>query len=485
MISCVCLLICLTVAVGCQSGEVENLGNNSGNNTPGNALLQNETIVEQESPTRPSPALTPTVSRTPEIMATNTPEVTHVSTGEVYIISDPEGALAFIGNNNLREKTPLSWALPSGTYLVTLTMAGYEDWTTSITVEVGSRTTLTATLRQQHTVTPVDELNGPLWHAQWSDNGQSLTYAVNGGFLPVYQEWWHYDVANGEKQSLPSPQTRVTNVVRELLGVCPFPLPENRPYPCSPILWESPISERIVIQSEKLGSNVYTWLANIDGSDVIPIEVLDAPQDVIWSSDGQWLLIGNYWGTDNSSLYYLVSSDGAFVANLEQLTSTSHFRVQGPKPAFSPDGQKLAFVGIETGGEPWNGKPWSAEELDQEEDYNLYVLDLNTLEYELVSSRFGVFQWALDGNGLYVLDGSANTVLGYVKYRELSEGIRYAELYYIDLTRETYPEQKLAEDIPIEIPYLGAWAYSPEVLAMAGVFNLKGCGLVFGILWLK
>ncbi|MCA9899363.1 MAG: PD40 domain-containing protein, partial [Anaerolineales bacterium] len=210
--------------------------------------------------------------------------------------------------------------------------------------------------------------------------------------------------------------------------------------------------------------------------------ILDSPQEVMWSSDGQWLLMGIYWGVDNSNLYYLVSSDGTFVANLEELTSTSHFRVQGPKPAFSPDGQKLAFVGIETDGEPWNGQPWSPEKLDHEEAYNLYVLDLNTLEYELVSSRFGVIQWASDGNGLYILDGTAITVLGYLKYLDSGAGVRYADLYYIDLTQETYPEQKLADDIPVNIPY-GVWAYSPEAQAMAGIFYLERP--VFGILFLK
>lgn len=376
MIRGVCLLLWLIVVVGCQPSEVENLENNLRNNTLDSALLEGETMGEQESPTTPTLAFAPTATLTPEVMATNTPEVTQVPTGELHIISEPEGALASIVHNDLSEETPVSWALPPRIYSVTLTLAGYEDWTTSITVEAGSQMTLTATLRQQYTVIPIAEISGPLWHVQWSDDGQSLIYAVNGGFLPLYQEWWHYDVANGEKQVLPPPQTRVTNAVRELLGVCPFPLPENRPYPCLPTLWESPTSERIVFSSGKVEGEANTWLANMDGSDMVYLEkLLGSPEDVMWSSDGQWLLIGHYWGTDNSNLYYLVSSDGAFVENLEQLTSTSHFRVQGPKPAFSPDGQKLAFVGIETSGEPWNGQPWSPEKLDQEEAYNLYVLE--------------------------------------------------------------------------------------------------------------
>lgn len=488
MISSGWLLLWLIVAIGCQPAVVDNKDSDSEGATLDSSLLEGETTDEQAPLTTPS--LVPVITATliPEVTATSAPEVTQILTGEVYILSDPVGALASVANSDLSGEAPVGWTLPPGTYSVTLTLAGYEDWTTLITVEPGVQITLTATLRQHHTIIPIEGVGG-VWELKWSIDGQFLTYSVNNEqgpphvqSLPGYQNWWRYDVSGSMKEALPPPQTRVTNTVRESLGICPFPLPETLPYPCSSNLSESPTSNRIVFTSEVLDSKVYTWLADIDGSNLIPLDILDSPQDVMWSSNGQWLLIGIYWGTDNSNLYYLVSSDGTFIANLEELTSTSHFRVQGPKPAFSPDGQKLAFVGIETGGEPWNGQPWSPEKLDQEEAYNLYVLDLNTLEYERVSSRFGVFQWSGDGNGLYILDGAANTVLGYVKYLDLGLGVRYAELYYIDLTQETYPEQKLAEDIPIDIPY-GEWAYSPEARAMAGKFYLEMP--VFGILFLK
>ena len=489
LICSICLLLWLLVASSCQSTVVEDLANNSEVATSADSLQENEITGEPELPQTPTRATMPIVTGSPAVVATSTSIVTQIPTAVVHIISDPERAFASVIDNELSGETPISWTLPPGTYSVTLSLTGYEDWVKSLKLQAGSQITLTPALRQLHTITAIEDLSGPLWNLQWAVDGQALTYSLSDEQWPhhvrslsTYQTWWRYDVSSSTKEALPPPQTRVTNPIREMLGICPFPLPETLPYPCSSNLNESPTSNRIVFRSEKLDSNVNTWMADIDGSNLIPLNILDSPQEVMWSSDGQWLLMGIYWGVDNSNLYYLVSSDGTFVANLEELTSTSHFRVQGPKPAFSPDGQKLAFVGIETDGEPWNGQPWSPEKLDHEEAYNLYVLDLNTLEYELVSSRFGVIQWASDGNGLYILDGTAITVLGYLKYLDSGAGVRYADLYYIDLTQETYPEQKLADDIPVNIPY-GVWAYSPEAQAMAGIFYLERP--VFGILSLK
>jgi hypothetical protein len=365
---------------------------------------------------------------------------------------------------------------------------------TLIVTPTESSVTSTPTERQHHTIIPIEDLSCPIGNEQltaegipssldmqWSDDGQSLIYGRSNTqgpsyvqFLPYYQSWWQYNVESRCEQALPPLQTRVTNAVRQSLGICPFNSPETATYPCLSTLQESPISNRIVYSSGTLGFiDRNTWLANLDGSDSIYLEdIRGGPEDVIWSSTGQWLLIGHYWGVDGSHLYYLVSSDGTFVENLEELTSTSHFRVQGPKPAFSPDGQKLAFVGIETDGEPWNGKPWSYEILDQEEAYNIYILDLNTLAFEIVSPRFGLIQWSQDGSGLYVLDGAANTSSHTLDY--ILGGVQYTDFYYIDLTQETYSEQKLAGDIPLYLPYISAWAYSPEANAMAGTFDLNG-----------
>jgi hypothetical protein len=367
-----------------------------------------------------------------------------------------------------------------GTASITQTPNQTSTPSTTITA---SPITPTHTERKQHTIDPIAEFSGPLYDVQWSADGKLLIYALSVTqwpyhvrFLPVYQNWWQYNVESGSNQPLPPPQTRVTDAVRQSLGVCPFSSPESASYPCLTTLHESPISNRIAYSSIASGTTENTWLANIDGSDSIYLEKIGrAPEDVMWSSNGQWLLIGHYYTVDNSNRYYLVSSDGTFVENLEELTSTSHYRVQGPKPAFSPDGQKLAFVGRETGGERL-----PVEQLDLEEAYNIYVIDLNTMEWELVSPRFGLLQWSRDGSGLYVLDGAANSVGHLIDY---ILDVQYADFYYIDLTDETYPEQKLAGDIPIYFPYNCGWAYSPEANAMAECFAVEG--YTFGILFLE
>lgn len=384
--------------------------------------------------TRPSePTVVPIETATSTAVAppTNTPPATQIPIGELHIISEPEGALASIASEGLTAQTPVDWAMSPGTYTVTLFLEGYEDWTTSVKVGFGSKTRLTATLYKQYTITPLPGGSD----VQWSEDGQSLTYSqadeqwpAHVLILDVYRTWWRYDVATGDIQALPSLQTRVTNAVRESLGVCPFPLPETAPfpYPCWTTLQESPSSNRIVFESAKInGEN--TWLANIDGLDVIYLDKIPSgPQKVKWSSDDRWLLIGVYAGVDCSEVYYLVSIDGAFVEDLGELTNTDHWLVKGPAPEFSPDGQKVAFVGIETGGERL-----TAGQLNEEEPYSLYVLDLNTLEHHVVSPRFGMFQWSRDGNGLYILDGSGSMAGHEIDYL-LDEELNYTELYYID-----------------------------------------------------
>ncbi len=482
IVTIICLMLLLGLTVGCQPSQVENRENNLPPRTPAVLLPGGGTATGQGETAIATPV--PTATSTAEATSSSTPPATKISLAEVHIVSEPVGALASITSDDLSEQTPITWAMLPGTYTVTLALDGYEDWMTLITVTAGSQITLTATLRQHYTVIPIQEGILAASELRWSENGQSLIYALadehwpaHVQWSPFYQNWWLYDVATGVTQSLLPPQTRVTNAVRESLGICPFPLPETLLYPCSSNLEESPTSERIVFESAKLDSEIHTWMASIDGSDVVPLNKLpDTPNDVIWSSDGQWLLIGQYVGIDNSNLYYLVSSDDTLAESLEAITNTSHWMVQGVTPQFSPNGQKLAFVGIET-----EGKHLTGEQLNQEEAYNLYVLDLTTLEHQLVSPRFGLFQWARDGSGLYILDGSTNTAGHYVDY--ILGGVRYADFYYINLTQETYPEQKLAGDIPLYLPYLGAWAYSPEAQAMAGRFDVNGP--IFAILLLE
>lgn len=466
------LILFLKFAIGCQPNDVGNSENNPPMAMTATSFSEGVTATRQEPIATATLLPSPTITLTAITMSANVPATIETSTGELHIVSEPEGAMATIASEGLSAQTPVAWTIMPGTYTVTFTLDGYEDWITQITVIENSKTRITASLHKQYVIIPIEE-NAGLFDVQWSEDGQSLIYALGDEqwpshvqFLPVYQTWWRYDITTGNKIALPPLQTRVTNPVRELLGICPFPLSESvpPPYPCNHTLQESPTSNRIVFSA---GVNVSveanTWLANIDGSDVVYLDNFPGyPEDVKWSSTDQWLLVGYYNGI--SKTYYLVSSDGTFVESLEGLTNTSHWRVFGPTPQFSPDGQKVAFVGIEIG----SGQ-FTEEQESQEDAYNLYVLDLNTLEYQLVSSRFGLFQWARDGSGLYVLDGSASTSGSITTVRE----VRYTDLYYIDLTQESYHEEKLATSISMYPRYTSAWAYSPEANAMAGKFDIQ------------
>ena len=56
---------------------------------------------------------------------------------------------------------------------------------------------------------------------------------------------------------------------------------------------------------------------------------------------------------------------------------------------------------------------------------------------------------------------------------ENNNEMAFTNLYFIDLTKELFPEQKIAGNIPILLPYTGPWSYSEKAHAMAGVFNFR------------
>ena len=351
------------------------------------------------------------------------------------------------------------------------------------TITVTNQISPTKELEQTHQFIPIDSEVALSRYIQWTDQGKSLIFSLTDLQLPAhstkyrtYRLWWEYDVETGSRQQLPPPQTRVSDAVRASLGLCPFDMSEATRYPCSSILHETADSEYFVFSSDHPSSATKTGIANVDGSNVVYVEgIPGSPGDVAWSSDNQWLLIGHYWGTDNSNRYYLVSTDGSFVQNLEELTGVSHFRLQGVKPQFSPDGLKLAFAGIEA---DCNRRP--CPQLDQEDEYGIYVLELDTMDLYRVSDRFGSFMWLDDGSGLYILEGLANSVAHAVEY--VLEGSQYVDLYHVDLSEQKPTENLLAIDIPTSIPYIGTWAYSPDSHALAGTFGNDGT--TFGILLL-
>jgi hypothetical protein len=209
-ITIICLVLCLGFVVGCLPDSAGNLNDDSV--TPPTVLaLESEAEIEPEATTTitPLPSLTATPITTsvptaiPTIsVPTETPVPTQLlPTGELHIRSQPEDALALIAGENLNGQTPTTWTLLPGTYTVTLTLAGYKDWIMPITVTTGSELTLTATLRQQHTVIPIAEGIIGSSEVQWSEDGQTVIYSLvdrqwpaHVTFLPAYKTWWSYEV---------------------------------------------------------------------------------------------------------------------------------------------------------------------------------------------------------------------------------------------------------------------------------------------------
>lgn len=409
------IILCIT---GCANPVESELKGNSSNNNTEHAEMTNEELQTPKSLLTPSPNIT--------VPATIVPE-----------------------------KTPSLAVVPT----VETTNIGYQ-------------------------IIPIETIDKP-YELTWVNEGRILQYSIRDSNVPAhrqyllpYQTRGQYDIVTNEFQILPAYETRITNDIRESIRVCLFPLDELDTNICSSNIHESPNSNRIVFMAPDDNNNIKLWLADDDGANTIQLDIDDTVIDVIWSPNGEWLLLGFFAGTNGSHIYYLVSTDGIFVQSLEILTDTNQHRIQGTTPKFSPDGQYLAFAGIPTG-----EQKLSEAQINQENEYNTYLLDLTTLKHKQISSKFGRLQWHKDGTTLYILDGAANTDGNLLEY-VLDEEPNWVTLYAIDTTESTYPQYEIATDIPWELPYVYAWAYSPESNVLAGQFNLDGEGVV-GIVFLS
>lgn len=66
--------------------------------------------------------------------------------GTLQVNSTPAGAAIAVGGNDTGEVTPASFQASEGAYQVTLTLAGYQDWTQTVQVTAGQTTTIDAQL---------------------------------------------------------------------------------------------------------------------------------------------------------------------------------------------------------------------------------------------------------------------------------------------------------------------------------------------------
>jgi Tol biopolymer transport system component len=300
-----------------------------------------------------------------------------------------------------------------------------------------------------------------LTYLDWTPDGQSLIYAIQGDGISKEGKdwiWWQFNLVTREKSSLLPPKSEIIETTRQSLGLCPLANDESTDIALCPaysILIESPVSDQIVFSP--LAYREETWLSNKDGSNSQKLDIPGSPVYVDWSGDGRWLIIGiGSFGLPGQRLYFLVSSDGSVMERFDQLTGRYSLHVSGLFPKFSPDGTLLAYVGAQN------------PETYVESDYKLYSLDLDSFESKLISDRFGPFQWAENGSGLYVLEKGVFPVTD----NPLDFDARYATLYYVNLAQEKLQESELTRNIlyyPKNNSSAWLWSYSPSSNAIAYV----------------
>jgi len=75
------------------------------------------------------------------------PGTSEPAKGTVNVSSDPAGAHVSL-NHNFIGNSPATLKLAPGKHIITVKMAGYQDWTREITLQSGSEVQLTATLEK-------------------------------------------------------------------------------------------------------------------------------------------------------------------------------------------------------------------------------------------------------------------------------------------------------------------------------------------------
>jgi hypothetical protein len=219
-------------------------------------------------------------------------------------------------------------------------------------------------------------------------------------------------------------------------------------------LWESPYSDHLIYNPISRGEN--TWMAHKDGSNAMELDGVTNAQNAHWSSDGKWVVISSYaYRAPGMEVHFLVDTNSKLVRPLEQLTGHTLTFVNFLRPQFSPSGQYLVYAATEN------------PNYELESEYGLYLLDMNTLESERLTDRFGPFQWNADGQGLYVLDNAV-----YFEFAEDRLAPRKAALYHIDVSNRPAQESLLFDNIdfyPFGSSSMWHWAYSPEAQAIAYV----------------
>lgn len=447
---------------------------------------------ENEMPTYESVSTEIEPTSTNVIVPTSLPTIEPTSVpGIINISSTPQGAEITVSETEINDVTPYSTNLASGHYTVTLNLEGYQLWEENILVLEGETLEIQVELEPIPLIigkyTPLVELGGIgniseipfLAYAGWESESDTFLYALDKGVNLAETKdwnWWRYDNADHEIQSINSPESLVNEETRNELEICPLNhLAWDGPASCSDLsfLFENRENNLILYSPLRLEDfpsiDGELWIANTDGTGTQKLADF-APAYAHWSSDGQWLTTGMaFAGLPGQAIHYLIKTDGTFVERLQDIIGVDSFYLNGLFPQFSPDGQKLLLAGS------------MVPDSRRIENYGLYVLDLNSLELQLVTQKFGLFQWEPNGNGIYVLDGA------FTPFDALEIGsLRTTDLYYVEIGTHIIQEHMIASGIPYYSPTnYGSWnwAYSPTSQTMIFVGYSENNEL--GILQLK
>jgi hypothetical protein len=101
--------------------------------------------VDQPKPVVAKPADQP---KTPVVTPTNAATGKPIKTGTVSINSSPRAATVTV-DGVIMGNTPSSLKLPPGEHSISLSLGGYKDWVTSVTVEAGNTVSVKANLAKQ------------------------------------------------------------------------------------------------------------------------------------------------------------------------------------------------------------------------------------------------------------------------------------------------------------------------------------------------
>lgn len=430
-----------------------------------------EVTGPSETPVLPTTTPTPIPLNT----ATSTPEPTPLP-AFLNVVSQPVGALLTIAEAELTVNTPYSTELPSDLYTVSVSLEGYQNWEEELLLQAGEAYELSVNLvanpgvaGQYMTLAELGSTSGfneqrYLADIIWEPEQNAFVYAIQEGV--GYREakdwaWSRFDLLNRENLALDAPQSSVNSETRAALNLCPLDEQDwTGPTRCGFLnrLFESDVNDLFLFSPvlEDLYDEGELWIANIDGSDAKKLADF-APSYADWSTDGQWFITGLHFpGLPGQETHFLGATDGSYFGTLQQITGIDNFYLNGLFPQFSPTKPELLIAGSEV------------SESREESDYKLYILDLNSFESRLVTDRMGLFQWADDGQGIYVLDGA----LYPPSTEPVPFNMRETNLYYIDLTQNPPHEYLIASGIPYysNTDYgTWNWAYSPTFQAIAYV----------------